>query len=73
MLKKKNLITEILRRGLWGSSIVEAKTIIDRLKYKGRGRPRKDDYINLEEAQRRLNKWRNVQSNDSNTKDTQTS
>lgn len=40
---------------LYGVSIFEQKTIINRLQYKGKGRPRKSDYITFMEAQKMMN------------------
>lgn len=38
---------------------VTFRNVIDRIRYKGRGRPRKVDYITFEEVQKRINELKN--------------
>ena len=52
------MIKKFMIRGIYGSSLMEERNIIDRFKYKGRGRPRNEDYITIEEAQKKLNRLR---------------
>jgi hypothetical protein len=44
---------------LYGVSLIES-LIINRLRYSGRGRPRKTDYQTVEEAQKQINDLRAV-------------
>jgi isopenicillin N synthase-like dioxygenase len=50
--------TEMRKEELYGVSFIENR-IINRLKYSGRGRPRKTDYQTIEEAQKQINMLRN--------------
>ena len=44
-----------MKQDLYGISFVEDRSIINRLRYRGKGRPRASDYQTLQEAQRQVN------------------
>ena len=48
-----------LKEGSYGDGLLEALTIVDTRTYRGKGRPRKTDYMSAIEAQRRINELRN--------------
>ena len=51
---KREIERVFMEDEFYGVSIMD-QVIIDRFKYKGKGRPRKVDYISIREAQRQLN------------------
>jgi hypothetical protein len=55
---KKRL--NLMKEGLYGESLLTIPVIIDRNKYKGRGRPKNTDYITVQQAQKIINDNHNI-------------
>lgn len=47
-----------MKNSLYGVSILEGKHLVNRLRYKGRGRPRKTDYATPKEVEKQINQMR---------------